>query len=127
MSDEQAIRDTIEAWLAASKRGDNAALASMLDDDVLFLTPAAPPFGKREFFAGGGGKPFRFDATVEIPEVVVHGDWALTRVELTIEIQAAPDAPLMKLAGPTMSVWRKAPGGRWMIWRDANMVAPVGT
>ena len=44
MSDEQTIRDTILAWLAASKEGDAEALAGMLDDDLLFVVQGRPSF-----------------------------------------------------------------------------------
>lgn len=125
MSDEKAIRDTIHAWLAATKAGDSATLAGMLDDDMLFVVQGRPAFGKREFFAGDGGAPHRFESKVAIHEVVVHGDWALTRVDLEIELTPTKDSAPMKLAGPTMSVWRKASSGQWRIWRDANMVAPA--
>jgi uncharacterized protein (TIGR02246 family) len=124
MSDEKQIRDTITAWLKATKEGDNDALASFLDDDMLFVVPGMPPFGKKEFFAGGGGKPHSFKHKVAVLECVVNGDWALTRVDLKLEITPTKGAATMKLAGPTMSVWRKQ-GKRWVIWRDANMVAPV--
>jgi uncharacterized protein (TIGR02246 family) len=125
MRDEDAIRNTIGEWLKATKNGDSSTLASILDDDVLFVVPGRPPFGKKDFFAGDLGKPFRFESKVDIREVVVHGDWALTRVDLAIEITVAEGAAPMKLAGPTMSVWRRMTDGRWAIWRDANMVAPV--
>ena len=126
MSEEKAIRETIHAWLEATKNGDSKTLAEMLDDDVLFVVKDQPPFGKKEFFAGDQGAPFRFESKVDIREVVVHGDWALTRVDLEIEMAPTKDSQPMKLSGRTMSVWRKKPGGRWAIWRDANMVAPVG-
>lgn len=125
MSDEKAIRDTIHKWLEATKAGDSETLEGMLDDDVLFVVQGRPPFGKREFFAGDRGAPYRFESKVAIHEVVVHGDWALTRVDLELEMMLTKDSIRMKLAGPTMSVWRKASSGQWLIWRDANMVAPV--
>jgi uncharacterized protein (TIGR02246 family) len=128
MSDENTIRKTIDEWIAATKEGNSDKLASILDDDVLFVTAGRPPFGKKEFFSGDSGKPpYRFESRVQVHEVKVHGDWALTRVELDIEMMATKDAQLMKLTGPTMSVWRKTPEGRWVIWRDANMVAPSGS
>ena len=126
MSDESAIRETITNWLRASKEGDSKALSSLLDDDVLFVVPGRTPFGKSEFFAGSHAAPARFGSRLDVLEVVVHGDWALTRVELQLEIQATEDAATVKLAGPTMTVWRRSPAGRWRIWRDANMVVPVG-
>jgi uncharacterized protein (TIGR02246 family) len=125
VKDEQAIRETITNWLAASKAGDSQSLGAMLDDDMLFVVRGQSPFGKREFLAGSHGKPYAFDATAEVREVVVNGNWALTRVELVIEVTAAQGAKQMRLGGPTMTVWRKAATGRWLIWRDANMVAAV--
>lgn len=126
MSDEEQIRDTIDRWLAATKAGDAEALASMLDDDVLFVVPGRASFGKQEFFAVPPTPPFRFDSNVEVLEVVVNGDWALTRVQLDLEIVPAEGAETLELAGPTLSVWRRTTNGDWVIWRDANMVAPAG-
>lgn len=126
MNDAQAIRETISAWLAASKEGDAGKLASILDDDVLFVVVGRPAFGKKEFLAGSPGKPHLFNAVADVQEVVVNGDWALTRVHLSIEMAMTKDAKTMRLAGPTTSVWRRSTTGDWLIWRDANMVAPVG-
>ena len=127
MSDEERIRETVRKWLEASKEGDSQSLSTMLDDDVLFTVPGRAPFGKREFFAHDPGKPYRFTAKADILEVVVHGDWALTRVHLEIGIEPVEGATTVRLTGPTMSVWRKTSDGRWVIWRDANMVAPAGS
>jgi ketosteroid isomerase-like protein len=30
----------------------------------------------------------------------------------------------MRMAGPSMSILRKKPDGRWVVVRDANMVTP---
>jgi uncharacterized protein (TIGR02246 family) len=125
VKDEQVIRETILNWLAASKEGDSQSLAAMLDDDMLFVVRGRSPFGKQEFLAGSQGKPYAFDATADVREVVVNGNWALTRVELVIEFTATMGAKKMRLIGPTMTVWRKSVTGRWLIWRDANMVAPA--
>jgi uncharacterized protein (TIGR02246 family) len=124
MTDEQIIRDTIARWIAASRNGDHATLASILDDDVSFIVPSRPAFGKAEFFAAGG-KPFKLEAAADIKEVVVNGDWALTALHLTVAFAATERSDLIHMAGPVMSVWRKASDGSWRLWRDANMVAPV--
>lgn len=121
--DEHDIRDTIARWMRASKTGDTTALASMLADDVLLLTAGAPPFGKKEFLAGGGAAPEHFEGRADVLEAVVAGNWAWTRCDLAIDYQATRDAPRLKLAGQTLSVWRKE-AGRWVIARDANFVAP---
>ena len=125
MSDEQAIKNTILKWVAASKEGNLHVLEGILDDDMLFTVPGRAPFGKKEFLAGGSGKPHRFDANVSILEVIVNGDWALTRIYLDVDLAATEDAKVIHLAGPAMAVWRKASGENWQLWRDANMVAPT--
>ncbi|MBI2919553.1 MAG: nuclear transport factor 2 family protein [Planctomycetes bacterium] len=122
-SEAQAIRDTIKAWLKASKEGDNATLAEFLADDMKFIVAGQKAFGKREFFGGSGGKPYRFKSKVKVREVNVHGDWAQTWVELELAIVPEKGMQEMKLAGPTLSVWKKK-GGQWQIRRDANMVLP---
>lgn len=122
-NDAKAIRDTIRAWLKASKEGDHATLATFLADDMKFIVAGQPAFGKKEFFAGGGGRPFRFKSKLKVREVNLHGDWAQTWVELELEIVPAKGMKAMKLAGPAMTVWKKN-RGRWQIWRDANMVGP---
>src|ERR1700712_4492824 len=99
VSDEQAITDTIWKWLAASKEGDQQTLADILDSDMLFTVPGRPPFGKKEFLAGGLGKPHRFDANVSVLEVVVNGDWALTRIQLEIDFAPTENSKAVRLAG----------------------------
>ncbi len=42
-NDEQAIRETIATWLAASAAGDDERVLSLMSDDVLFLTAGRPP------------------------------------------------------------------------------------
>ena len=126
MNDEQTIREAISTWLEASKEGDATALATILDDDMLFVVAGRPAFGKKEFLAGSVGKPYRFESTTDVLEVVVNGDWALTRVQLQVEMVATIGGQTMRLRGPTMTVWRKSDTGHWRIWRDANMVAMVG-
>jgi len=102
------------------------SLAAILDDDMLFVVLGRPPFGKRQFLAGSQGKPYAFDSTFEVAEVVVNGDWALTRVQLAIEVTATKGAKTARFQGPTTTVWRKSATGNWLIWRDANMVVPIG-
>ena len=50
-TDEQAIRELVEKWLAASKSGDLARVLSLMSDDVIFMVPGNDPFRKEEFAA----------------------------------------------------------------------------
>lgn len=122
--DERAIRNAIQKWMDASKIGDTATVLSLLADDVLFMVPGKEPFGKEAFAtASQGMKDVRMDGTAEIREITVLGDWAWTRVHLTVTI-TPPNAKPMRRSGYTLSIWRKQPGGAWVIFRDANLMTP---
>ncbi|MCE9583786.1 MAG: SgcJ/EcaC family oxidoreductase [Planctomycetes bacterium] len=120
--DERAIRNAIALWLSATKAGDMPTVLSLLADDVVFITPGQPPFGKKAF-AGDGQKPYRFHGSARVREVVVSGDWAHTRCDVKVSITPARGAKAMRLAGPTLSIWRREKRG-WVISRDANFVQP---
>jgi uncharacterized protein (TIGR02246 family) len=120
--DERAIRNAIQKWMAASKAGDIAAVLSLMADDVLFTVPGREPFGKEAFAtASQGMKNVQMDGVADIQEVTILGDWAWTRTHLTVTI-TPPNAKPMRRSGYTMSIWRKQPGGAWVIFRDANLL-----
>src|SRR5258706_15845408 len=77
-ADERAIRDLFPAWVEASKVRDLPRLLDMMTDDVVFLTPGQPPMRKKGFAAGFESIADRFDmdASFEVEEIQVSGDWA---------------------------------------------------
>ena len=48
-NEEQAIRDLVKTWLAASEKGDLTTMLNLLADDVIFMVPGKEPFGKETF------------------------------------------------------------------------------
>jgi len=127
MSDEQQIRDLVATWMVATKAGDLATVLSLMTDDVVFLVPGAPPFGKQAFAETmkppSGARP-RFDGRSEIQEVRVLGDWAFMWTRIAVEVTPADGGPVQKRAGHTLTVLQKV-DGRWLLARDANMLTPV--
>jgi uncharacterized protein (TIGR02246 family) len=120
--DERAIRDLVETWMAASRAGDTETILGLMADDVLFTVPGQEPFGKDAFRAGTEKKRgVRMEATSDIREIKVLGDWAYTRnyIEITMTL---PTGTPGRRAGYTLSILRKAPDGRWLLVRDANLV-----
>jgi predicted 3-demethylubiquinone-9 3-methyltransferase (glyoxalase superfamily) len=59
-----------------------------------------------------------------VKEVQVSGDLAYCRVHLDVRLTTPEGAEVNRLSGYALSVLRKQ-GGRWVIARDANFVAPV--
>ena len=123
--DEKAIRKLVDDWIAATQAGDKETVLDLVADDVLFMTPGQPPFGKKEF----AGEPSNDDmpkmtGTAKILEMEVFGDRAWIRNQIDIEITQPNGAPL-KLSGLTLTLLRKESDGKWRLFRDANFVAPV--
>lgn len=127
-SDEQEIRELVSRWMAATKAGDIETVLSLMADDVVFLMPGRPVMDKAGFAAAATAQAAKdapsFDGTSEIQEIKVLGDWAFMWTKLSVIVTPTAGGSSMKRAGHTLSVLRKQKG-RWMLVRDANMLAPV--
>ena len=124
--DKQAIRETVETWLAAGKKSDLATMLNLLADDVLFIVPGKEPFGKEEFAAANRSqmKDMEMDARIDIKEIEVAGDWAWMRSFLNVTFKR--DGKAAKHSGHILNVWQRQSDGRWVLKRDANFVKPEG-
>ncbi len=130
-SDEQEIRQLVSTWMAASKVGDVETVLSLMADDVIFLMPGQEVMRKADFAAaaraqsGEGIKgASQFDGRSEIQEIKVLGDWAFMWTKLTVIVTSPRDPQSMTRAGYTLSILQKQ-RGKWLLVRDANMLAPV--
>lgn len=124
--DERAICDLVEAWMAASRAGDTAAVLDMVTDDVVFTVPGQPPFGKAAFADMASAMAgVRMEGTSEIVELELLGDgWAFIRNRIAVTLHPPQGAPV-KHAGYTLTLLRKD-DGRWRLARDANLVTAEG-
>ena len=127
-SDEEEIRQMVSTWMAASKAGDVETVLSLMADDVVFLVPGQPVMRKAEFAVAaraqsGKGAP-QFDCRSEIQEIRVLGEWAFMWTKLTVVVTPPGGARSMTRAGHTLSILKKQ-SGKWVLARDANMLAPV--
>jgi uncharacterized protein (TIGR02246 family) len=125
-NDEDAIRELVATWMAASQAGDTDTVLSLMADDVIFLTPGRPPMGGKAAFAESqaGLRAFDLEATSDIQEIQVTGDWAYMRTVLTVIVTPKAGGPPVRRAGDTLSILRKQ-DGRWMLFRDATLLAVV--
>lgn len=122
--DRQVIRDSVQRWLAASRKGELSTMLELLADDVLFIVPGKEPFGKGAFAAANQQQmqDVEMDATIDIKEIEVAGAWAWMRSFL--EITFTRDGKTAKHSGHILTIWQKRSDGRWVIKRDANFVKP---
>lgn len=121
--DERAIRKLVDTWMSASKAGDLAAILDLMADDVLFMTPSREPFGKDQFQQDFKVlKDVKVDGRASIEEIGVAGDWAFIRNHVDLTITPAEGSPIRR-SGNTLTILRKDCGGRWRLYRDANLVS----
>lgn len=127
-NDEQAIRELISTWIAASRAGDTEKVLSLMSEDVVFLLPGRPVMRKADFAAAaqaqsGQGAP-HIDGSNDIQEIQVMGEWAFMLARLTVVVTPSDGAPALTRAGHTLTILKKQ-DGKWLLARDANLLAPV--
>ena len=121
--DERAIRNLVDAWLSASLAGDLPAVLNLMTDDVVFMVPGRPPFGKAEFAAASEGmRNIRIEGKSDVQEILIFGDHACLRTHIRMTA-TPPDggAPVCR-SGYALSILRKEGDGKWRLARDANLL-----
>lgn len=127
--DEHAIRQLIETWFVASRRGDLTTVLDLIADDAIFMVPGKPPFDKAAFAAASrdahptraSDAAPRIDGRYRIDELRVLGDWAYLRNFIEIDVTPPAGEPVRR-AAHTLTILRKSEG-RWRLVRDANLLA----
>jgi uncharacterized protein (TIGR02246 family) len=95
----------------------------LMSEDVIFMVPGAEPFGRKAFEeAARKHANTRTDVVGEIRELKVLGDWAYLRNHLKVAM-TTPDGKTSRRSGYTLTILRKQPDGRWLLVRDANLLA----
>lgn len=123
MNEEQEIRDLVADWARASGAGDLDTIKSLMDNDILFMTAGNEPFGRDTFIQHfeNNVKQMKLNVSADVRELEVRDDLAFARTWLEVRI-TPPSGETMTRTGYTLSVYRRRPGGRWKLWRDANLV-----
>ena len=128
--DEQAIRQLVADWMAATKAGDVDTVLSLMTDDAVFLVTGRPVMRKPDFEsaaraqASGNAPPP--EGTSEIQEIRVIGDWAFMWTRLKVVMTPPDGTKATTREGHTLSILKKE-AGRWRLARDANMLAPASS
>lgn len=124
-ADEQAIRELVATWYAATIAGDLTKLLTLMTEDVVFLTAGQPPMSKDSFAAAFSGalQHVRIEPRGEIREIQVSGDWAYLWSHLSVLITPhQAGAAAVQRTGHTLTILRKLESGAWAVARDANLL-----
>ncbi len=125
-NDEQEIRELVATWFSATNAGDTDKVLSLMADDVVFLVCGMPPMRGKAAFAESLNALHvaTIDASSEIEEIKVLGDWAYMWSKLTVVMTPKNGGKSLKREGNTLSILQKQ-NGAWRLVRDANMLAEV--
>lgn len=128
LSDEEQIRELVQTWQSATKAGDIDTVLSLMTEDVVFLVPGRSPMSKAGFAVlsqvpHGSPRP-KFEGAAEIQEIQVSGDMAYLWSKLSVTVTPPGAEQSIERAGHTLTVLRRV-GGKWLLARDANLLAPV--
>jgi len=125
MDDDCAIRELVSTWMSASKSGDLSTVLGLIADDAIFMVPGRAPFGKDAFAAASQGQSnIQVEGSSDIQEIKVLGDWAFMRNHITVTITTS-DGQSNRRSGYTLTILRKLPSGKWVLFRDANLMTAM--
>ena len=124
-SDEQQIRRLVEEWHGHTAQGELDAILGLMTEDAVFLGCGLPPMSKSEFAAGfraWAGKT-RIESKFDIKDIHASGDIAYAWSYISIVMTATETGRSTAREGHVLSVFRKSSSGRWLLARDANLMA----
>ena len=126
--DKEKIREVVATWMRATAEGDLETVLSLIAEDAVFLIPGQPPMRGREAFATAlrsGLGQVHIEGKSDIQEIHVAGNYAFCWNQLSLTVTPLQGGPAQRRTGPTLSVFRKEPDGRWILFRDANMLTAL--
>jgi len=125
-ADTDAIRALVGAWISATRAGNIDAVLALMAPDALFLVPGQPPMQGRDAFASGMRGMLAHsvvESSSEIDEIEVSGDMAYCRTRLSVTITSKHGQVPLQRTGHTLSILRRGADGKWVLTRDANLLA----
>jgi uncharacterized protein (TIGR02246 family) len=108
--------------------GNVDGLLSLLSDDVVFLTPGNQPITKNDFAKGFRevSAKARIESTQDVREIRASGDIAAAWSHLTVVLTPRDGGKTSEASGYVSTVFHRSPSGKWLLARDANLVAGAG-
>ena len=126
--EKQKIREVIATWMRATLEGDVEKVLSLMAEDVVFLLPGHPPMRGRDAFAAASRSALgqvRIEGKPDIQEIHIAGDYAFCWNYLSVTVTPLQGGSPKRREGHILSVFRREPDARWVLFRDANMLTAV--
>ena len=121
MSDPAAAgKAAVDSWVGSVAAGDKEALGRILAPEFQIVRSDGTAYGVEAYLQS---ELPRFPEPPEIGALVVtgYGDYLVARYEITSEVTIGSEQELRY--GPRITVFRKGPGGPWLVVAHANLAA----
>jgi len=128
VKEEEDIRQLVATWHRATAGGDLETVLGLMAEDVVFLRAGQPPMRGKAAFAEATRaalEKFRIESSGDVQEVRTSGDLAYCWTELRVSMIPRDGGAGTRRAGPALTLLRKARDGKWVVSRDANMLAEI--
>lgn len=123
-----AIRALGEQWRLLYAPGRHAEIPELYTEDCLVMPRGRPAIVGREQMrraVGGLAAGRKIDISIELREVVVHGDFAWSVAEFVVRYTPRDRATPPRVEhARSLVVYRRDADGRWRIHRDIDAPAP---
>jgi len=117
--------------MSAAKAADVDALASLVADDVVSMSPNDTTVYGRDEYRAWWEEYFQYFRFISFtsPErsVVIEGDYAIEHSAYMIAIAPREGEGRIRDDGRVFTIWRREADGSWKIWQTLwNSIKPIG-
>lgn len=119
-ADVAAIRDLIARTEAANKAADTLGWVALFEEGAVYMPPGAPAVTTREGLeetAAAGFGPWAADVRITPAEIVVDGDWAFARSDVSGTVTSREDGEAFPVDVKQIAIYHRQPDGSWKIAR----------
>jgi len=127
--DIEALKARLKAWDVATNAGDVDTLVSLFTDDAVRMQADEPAWVGKQAIRAGFQKQFdeyTLKSNNVNQDVVVSGNWAVTRGTWTVTRTPKGGGEPIQLSGNAMALSQREPDGSWRIlWNIWNRDMPL--
>ena len=119
-ADEAAIRDLIARTEAANNAADTLGWVALFEEGAVYMPPRAPAVTTREGLeetAAAGFGPWAADVRISPVEIVIQGDWAFARSDVSGTVTSREDGETSPVDVKQIAIYHRQPDGSWKIAR----------
>ncbi len=122
-ADKAAIRELIVQTATANNTADTLGWLELFEEGAVYMPSGMPAVTTRaglEQAAAAGFGPYAADIRITPVEIVISGDWAFARSNVTGTVTSRTDGQVIPVEVKQLVIYHRQPDGDWKIARLMN-------